>query len=79
MLSFSLQGRRSVSQATSSSSSAVQSGGFLSFLFAPFLLIWKFLYTLLFGGRNNQSGATQSTSQPAETTQTSSRTDRPTT
>ncbi|KAL4228792.1 UBX domain-containing protein 4 [Mactra antiquata] len=66
-----------------SSSSAVQSGGIFSLLLSPFMFLWNFLYSLLFGSNNsggdNSSTQESTSSQPDTTTQYTRRTDRPST
>ncbi|XP_069121467.1 UBX domain-containing protein 4-like [Argopecten irradians] len=55
--------RRSQSSAPRGGGGAVNQGGLLSMLFAPFMMIWNFIYSLIFGGSDSTPGG-QDTTQP---------------
>lgn len=64
-------------QASSSTSSAIQTRGIFSLILSPFIFLWNFLYSLLFGGGSSSSQSERS-SQPASSSQPYTNVNRPT-
>lgn len=64
-------------QASASTSSAIQSGGFIPLILSPFFFLWNFLYSLLFGG--GSSGNQQQPSSQSTSSQPYTQVNRPTT
>lgn len=75
-VTYIFQGGGVARQASSSTSSALQTRGIFSLILSPFIFIWNFLYSLLFGGGSSGSQPERS-SQPAASSQPYTRVNRP--